>query len=440
MSLDAALTRFARLLRVAGVPVGTDRVLAATDALRAVGLTRRGDVHATLAAVMVSRREHAAVFDAAFARFWAAPRAAGLPGVEPDAYGQSAEPAPDDATWRVENAIAQLDGAAPAAPRDEDAAPTPDAHGSASPDASLRDADFQHLSAEQLAQIHRHVARLRIALEPVRTRRLAPTADVAGRIDLRATLRTALREGGDLLHLERRAPRWRAPPLVVICDLSGSMRRYASVLLHLAHALGRGAERFHAFVFTTRLVDITPRLAHRDADAALRAVETVVDDFAGGTRIGASLRTFNLHHARRVLGSGATLLLFTDGLERGDPALLAAEAVHLRRLCRHVLWLNPLLRHDGFEPVARGMQALLPATDALLPAHNLASLDALVTVLGAPARADPVSSPLPTRTRHGHDRRTIAAAASPARMGSPRRPRGAEAVHPGLRERRAHGR
>ncbi|HEY1089873.1 MAG TPA: VWA domain-containing protein, partial [Burkholderiaceae bacterium] len=210
-----------------------------------------------------------------------------------------------------------------------------------------------------------------------------------GRIDWRASLRAQGRS--EAAPLQRSRPRERVAPLVLLADISGSMSRYSRMLLHLAHGLANPAERrqaprVHSFVFGTRLTPVTRLLQQRDPDLAVSAVARRVEDWSGGTRISASLHRFNKDWARRVLSSDATVLLITDGLEQGaedDPRCerLAFEARRLRGSCRRLLWLNPLLRFDGFEPKAAGIRALLPEVSAHLPAHNLASLDQLVTLL-----------------------------------------------------------
>ncbi len=172
--------------------------------------------------------------------------------------------------------------------------------------------------------------------------------------------------------------------MVALCDVSGSMARYSRMLLRFLHALGAGRERVHAFTFGTRLTPVTRHLRHRDVDQALAAVGRAVSDWDGGTRLGACLREFNLRWARRLLGQGAVVVLFTDGLDREDGRGIAEEAARLRRSCRRLVWLNPLLRFNGFEPRAAGIRALLPEVDDFRPVHDLASLEALARALSAP--------------------------------------------------------
>jgi uncharacterized protein with von Willebrand factor type A (vWA) domain len=213
--------------------------------------------------------------------------------------------------------------------------------------------------------------------------------DARGRVaDWRGTMRAALRSGGEVQALVTRARRTRWPNLVALCDISGSMSGYSRVLLHFLHAAanrrGAGWAQVHAFTFGTRLTNITRHLANRDVDAALAAAGRDALDWEGGTRIGASLHAFNRDWSRRVLGQGAMVLLITDGLDRDDPERLAAEVERLRLSSRRLIWLNPLLRWDGFAPKARGVRAMLPHVDSFRACHSLASLDELVVALGKP--------------------------------------------------------
>ena len=232
------------------------------------------------------------------------------------------------------------------------------------------------------------MARLRAAFPPQATRRRAPVAR-PGQPDLRATLRDAGRCGGDFDILRFTAPRRAVPPLVVLADISGSMSRYSRMLLHFAHLLGlrpgRTLPRVETFVFGTRLTRITPWLRQRDPDVAVARVTAGVQDWSGGTRITESLRDFNPRWARRVLGSRATVLLVTDGLEHGPTEALTFEMDRLHKSCHRLLWLNPLLRFARFEPRAAGIRAMLPHVDGFLPAHNLDSLERLLKVLARQA-------------------------------------------------------
>jgi uncharacterized protein with von Willebrand factor type A (vWA) domain len=241
------------------------------------------------------------------------------------------------------------------------------------------------MTAEEFRTACRLVARVPLPVEPIRTRRWQPAR--AGAIDLRATL---MRMGRDPLlgGVSRRRRRERVPPLVILCDVSGSMERYARILLHYAHALARRQPRIAVFTFGTQLTDITRAIRHRDPDDAVSRAARAVPDWNGGTRIGPCLDVFNRHWARRVLGGNATLLLMTDGLDRADDPMLGRAAAQLSRLAHRLVWLNPLLRFAGFEPRAAGVRAILPHVDLHLPVHSLASLEDIGRALCA-ADADP---------------------------------------------------
>jgi uncharacterized protein with von Willebrand factor type A (vWA) domain len=222
----------------------------------------------------------------------------------------------------------------------------------------------------------------------LQSRRLQ-TASQGPRIDPRATIRAALRHGGEVMALHRRKPRIRWPNLVVICDISGSMSQYSRMVLHflhaVAHARGQGWAKVHGLTFGTRLTNITRHLANRDVDAALRMAGAEAQDWAGGTRIGTSLATFNRDWSRRVLGQGAVVLLITDGLDRDDTGVLSHEIERLHLSCRRLIWLNPLLRWEGFAPKASGIRTMLPHVDSFRAGHSVTSLAALAAVISDPA-------------------------------------------------------
>jgi uncharacterized protein with von Willebrand factor type A (vWA) domain len=254
----------------------------------------------------------------------------------------------------------------------------------------LRKADFDTMSTNEWAAAKRLLARFEPFFARRSTRRERPAAN-GHRVDLRAMLRSSARQGGEITGLTYRRRRTRPEPLVVIVDISGSMSRYSRMFLHFLHAITSGRDaanhRVHSFLFGTRLTHITRQLAARDPDVAVSAVVQSVDDWSGGTRITQALHEFNFRWARRVMYGNPTVLLVTDGLEHGDTEPLEREAERLSKSCRRLIWLNPLLRYEGFEPRAGGVRALLPHVDAFLPVHNLASLEDLATQLTAPARA-----------------------------------------------------
>ena len=386
--LAANIVHFARVLRRAGMAVGADRVLVAIAAVELVGVTRRDDVHAALAAVMLARHEQQTLFDAAFDAFWRDPKfaeqlmAALLPVASPgDALDASTAPAD-----RLAEALAS-----PPRQALTEAAETPPAR----PDLQLtfsarerfQQADFEAMSVAEFALAQTLAEQLPLPVRPVLRRRheRAPKRQPGSRIDLRATLQGMARAPHTLSPAFTRARR-ELPAIVVLLDISGSMQRYARLLLHYVHGLTRRHLKVHTLVFGTRLTNITHSLKNRDPDVALRAADAQVQDWKGGTRIASCLDEFNRDWARRLLGSNAAVLLMTDGLDRDEHGDLRAAAAQLQRMAHQVVWLNPLLRFDGFEPRAAGVRALLAHVDRFLPVHNLASLTDLGRALRAPAQ------------------------------------------------------
>jgi uncharacterized protein with von Willebrand factor type A (vWA) domain len=239
------------------------------------------------------------------------------------------------------------------------------------------------MTADELAQVKVLLARLKLPLPELRVRRSQP-ASRGHRIDLRATLRGMTGAAGAVAPLAYRAHVRRTPPLVVLCDISGSMDRYTRMLLHFLHAVTNDRHRVQTFVFGTRLTNITRHLKHRDVDVALARVSASVVDWAGGTRIGACMADFNRHWSRRVLGQNAVVLLISDGLDAEAGAGLEFEIERLAKSCARLVWLNPLLRYAGFEARPAGIRAMLPHVDDFLPVHNLTSLTALAAALAQP--------------------------------------------------------
>ncbi len=378
MKLADNVLHFARVLRVAGIPIGTDKVMDAVRALPVAGLERRADWHATLSTLFLTRHEQQALFDEAFERFWRDPaleermRALLLPRVQ----GRTPRA---DAGGRLAEALFPSPGA-PSRTLEEAPEITVDAALTFSGGERLRTIDFEKMTAEEWAQARLLVSRLRLPVPEVRTRRHHP-ADRGAVIDLPATMRRMARNGGELCSIARRVRGSRPPPLVVLCDISGSMHRYTRMFLHFMHALTRDRERVTTFVFGTRLSNVTRPLRDRDVDEALAKVGATVPDWAGGTRIAVCLREFNFRWARRLLAQNACVLLVTDGLDREEGRGLADEMARLHRSARRLMWLNPLLRYEGFEPQAAGIASMLPHVDAFLPMHNLASLGDLADEL-----------------------------------------------------------
>lgn len=381
--LVANLMHFARVLRRAGLPIGPGRVLAAVDAVRAVGIESREDFYWTLHAVFVNRRDQRTLFDQAFHVFWRNPKlldrmmAMMLPTIRVPADEQS----PETVSRRLAEAIADQHGRGDTDGNMPEPQIVADAALTYSDREILQKTDFEQMSSEEMRAAKEMMARIRLPLMRVPTRRFR--TDPAGRrVDMRATLRASLRAGGRDIALKRRQRRERHPPLVVLCDISGSMSRYSRMLLHFLHALTNDRDRVYTFLFGTRLTNITRHLRQRDVDVALDRVANAVEDWSGGTRIGASVRSFNRNWSRRVLGQGAVVLFISDGLDRDAGEGLAEEMERLHKSCRRIIWLNPLLRYEGFEPKSLGMKAILPHVDDFRTVHNLESLGQLADVLG----------------------------------------------------------
>ncbi|MBN8919791.1 MAG: VWA domain-containing protein [Rhizobiales bacterium] len=371
---------FARALRAAGIPVGPGAVLDALTAVRAAGVGTREDFYWTLHAVFVKRHEHSLLFDQAFRLFF---RRRGyveqlmamlMPRVKPPAQQEK----PQAAAQRIQDALfGGLDR------REEERRDTEiDARLTVSDREVLQHKDFAQMSAAEIAAARAAIGRMVLSLEAVKTRRLGPHRH--GHVmDMRRTLRASMKGGGAFIDLRYLGPKTKLPPIVALLDISGSMSQYTRVFLHFLHAVTDARKRVHTFLFGTRLTNVTRAIKARDPDEALAACSSSVMDWSGGTRIATSLHAFNKHWARRVLGGGAIVLLFTDGLERDPDESLAFEMDRLHRSCRRLIWLNPLLRFDGFEARAKGIRAMLPHIDEFRPIHNLESVAALCEALSS---------------------------------------------------------
>jgi uncharacterized protein with von Willebrand factor type A (vWA) domain len=379
------VVHFARVLRTAGVPVGTDRILLSLEALQVAGIGSREDLYATLFSCLIGRAEHRLLFDQAFHIFWKDPDLLGqmmrmlLPEVTQKLGGAPSMPE----NRRLGEALYRSDQPRTTPPLEQ--ALEIDAHLTWSDREHLRKADFDTMSTAEWAAAKRMLASLQPFFERLATRRYR-RARLGSRIDLRALLQASARRGGDFAELPRRARTTRPEPLVVIVDISGSMSRYSRMFLHFLHAAANADHRVYSFVFGTRLTHITRQLQARDPDLAVAAVVKAVEDWSGGTRIATCLKEFNVKWARRVLSGSPTVLLMTDGLEHGDLELLAAQTERLAKSCRRLVWLNPLLRYDAFEPKARGIRVMLPYVDTFLPVHNIESLEQLARTLVEPTR------------------------------------------------------
>ncbi|MEM1417936.1 MAG: VWA domain-containing protein [Myxococcota bacterium] len=377
--LAANVAHFGRLLRRAGMPVGPGAVLDAVRAVEAIDVRRKEEFYWALHSVFVRKRDEHELFDEAFKGFWKDPFAMNqalaillprskAPKRKPQARRRVLEAFKRPPTSEEENAK----------PRDElqvDMALT------ASKTEKLQTKDFEQMTAEELERAKQAIAKMKLAQLAIPTRRFR-ASDRGRRIDPRRTLREAMRHGGDDIPLAFRERTTRPPPLVVLCDISGSMGRYSRMLLHFMHALTNDRDRVHSFLFGTRFTNITRNLQHRDIDEALESCGHDVTDWAGGTRIATALKVFNQRWSRRVLGQGAVVLLITDGLDRDDVSELEKEMERLQKSCRRLVWLNPLLRYDEFEPLAGGVKAMLPYADEFRAVHDLRSLAQLAEALG----------------------------------------------------------
>ena len=379
------IVHFARVLRRAGLKTGPQQVLDAIAAVEAAGLNSRDDFYWTLHATLVKRHEDQLIFEQAFHVFWRDPQlldrmmALMLPEIRtPDSEDR------EKANRRISDALFANE---PNKQEPDEPELEIDASETISAAEVLRKKDFEQMTAAELAEARAAIARLRLPLDEARTRRTTPAT--RGRIvDMRATLRASLRAGG-IIPLKRREYCRRRPPLVVLCDISGSMSAYSRVFLHFLHALTNDRDRVHVFLFGTRLTNVTRELKHRDVDEALARVTAAVGDWDGGTRIGETLHRFNVDWGRRVLGQGAVVMLVTDGLDRDAGEGVEPEIARLHRQAKRLVWLNPLLRYDRFEPKSLGIRALLPHVDEFRPVHNIASLAALIEALSAPAATKP---------------------------------------------------
>ena len=379
--LGLNVLHFCRALRAAGMPIGTGRALGAVRAVRRCGIDDRETFYWALHAALVSRPDQREIFGQMFHVFWRNPHLLErmmqlvLPRFRTGG-DRDGERTPGR---RIVDAMSPGEGEPAHQPGDEvelDAALTWSAT------EVLRSMDFETMSAAEMAIARAAISRMHLVVAEKPTRRFRPGPH-GSRIDFRASFRAAHR-AGDTIVLRRREARTRPPPLVVLCDISGSMGRYSRMLLHFTHTLSRQRDRTHTFLFGTRLTNITRHLRYRDVDEALDRAGKAAEDWSGGTRIGLCLRSFNQDWSRRVLGQGAIVLLISDGLDRDAGQGLSEEIERLRRSCRRLIWLNPLLRYEQFAPRSRGIRAILPHVDEFRPVHSLDSLEDLARALDAP--------------------------------------------------------
>ncbi|WP_412563375.1 vWA domain-containing protein [Thalassobius sp. MITS945101] len=386
--LSHNIIHFARALRKAGLAIGPGRVIDAIRAVEAAGFSRKEDFYWTLHACFVTRPEQRAVFAQVFRLYWRDPRylehmmAMMLPavrGVQDERKARAAEKRAAEALLE-----GQQPDDLPELPEADEVRIEVDASQTTSVQEKLRTLDFEQMSTDEIAAAKRMIARLKLPVQPIRSRRVQ-AAMTGHALDWRRTIRASMRRGGELHELAMKQRRTRWPNLVVLCDISGSMSQYSRMVLHFLHAVanekGAGWAKVHGFTFGTRLTNITRHLRRRDVDQALALAGAEAQDWEGGTRIGDCLHLFNRDWSRRVLGQGAVVLLITDGLDRGDAASLSKEMERLHLSSRRLIWINPLLRWDGFAPKAQGIKAMLPHVDAFRAGHSIASLEALAAAI-----------------------------------------------------------
>ena len=363
---------FGRLLRSVGLEVHMGRMLDVVQALPLVDLGQRDEVYHTCRTLLVHRQEDLAIFDRAFAAFWSGLRSTAPPtSPDEDPASNAAPPAGVPAGMEMVGDAADADDAGGTLQTWSDAA-------------VLATKDFAEFSADEMAVAQSALDRLDWNPGERRTRRWV--SGRGPRIDLRLALARSVRTGGDVFKLPRRSRRLRPRPLVLLCDVSGSMDRYSRMLLHFAHALGRRHRRVETFLFSTSLTRITPQVRTRGLDAAVTRVARAVPDWSGGTRIGEALRQLHQRWRRRVLHGGPVVLLISDGWDRGDPEVLGEQVARLQRSCHRLIWLNPLIGTAGYAPLTRGLQAALPYVDDFLPARTLTNLADLALHLNALTR------------------------------------------------------
>ncbi len=378
------IIHFGRTLRRAGLPVGPGRVLDAIKAVECAGLERRDDFYWTLHSSFVNRHDQWILFDQAFHIFWKNPDILKkmMDMMLPTTFLDQVNSDADEISKRLSQALAPSE--APSSDENNEREEIEiNAELTTSSKELLQTKDFEDMSVEESEEAKRAIKKLRLPIRAVKTRRLRASNNTQ-RVDMRRTLRASQRTGGASIALKFKAPVKRHPPLVILCDISGSMSQYSRMLLHFIHALTNDRDRVHTFVFGTRLTNITRYMRYRDVDETLNALGEKVEDWSGGTRIGGTIAEFNKNWSRRVLGQGAVVLFISDGLDRDEAEGLTNEMDRLQKSCRQLIWLNPLLRYDGFEPKARGIKAILPHVDIFKTVHNLKSLQDLSDVLSSP--------------------------------------------------------
>jgi len=406
-TLSSNLLTLGRDLRDAGVNIGSGQIINLVEAVCSIDCRRRDDFYSAAKATLVTSPEQIPTFDHAFARFWRRLLAPELPADELlDRHEFDMPPAPSEDSAQAQAGKKQTADGKSAVKKERAVVAVEDSDDQNSDDQQDLDAlpedvivfsarevlkkkDFAQFTPDEIAEARRIIEGMTWKLGTRQTRR-KEKANRGDFIDYRRTLRHSMKHGGVPIELRRRRNKEKMRPLVLICDISGSMDRYSRLLLQFVHAMEQGLDSVEVFVFSTRLTRITRELRKKNVDDAIEQVVNSVHDWSGGTRIGESIKTFNYQWSRRVLRSGATVVLISDGWDRGDPQLLATEMARLQRSCRRLIWLNPLLGAPGYQPLTQGIRAALPFVDAFLPIHNLKSLEALAELLSDVEDTPPV--------------------------------------------------
>ena len=374
---------FARVLRSAGIPIGSGRILDAIKAIDKIGLADKSIFYWALHSVLVHKNEHREIFDQAFKIFWKNPRLlekmmqlalprlnTGTPGASDADINRRVQEAFNTDNISKENYVH---------PSTEDELKF-DAVMTYSESELLQGMDFEQMSSDEINKAKKVIAQMNLSIPQVKSRRFK-NSSLRRKIDLRQSLKGANKFCGEYIPLRYKSRKDKNPPIIAICDISGSMSRYSRMLLHFMHVLTTLRNDVHTFLFGTRLTNVTRFLRFKDVDEALAATSSAVEDWSGGTRIGDCLKDFNFNWSRRVLGPGAIVLFITDGLDRGGGIGLSKQIKLIQKSSKRLIWLNPLLRYEEFAPKPTGVKAILPYVDEFRPIHSLESMDQLVNAL-----------------------------------------------------------
>ena len=374
---------FARVLRSAGIPIGSGRILEAIEAINKIGLADKSIFYWALHSVFVHKNEHREIFDQTFKIFWKNPRLLEkmMQLALPKLNTGTPETSDADINRRVQEAFntdnISEDNYVDASTEDElefDAVMT------YSESELLQGMDFEQMSSDEINKAKKVIAQMNLSIPQVKSRRFK-SSSLRRKIDLRQSLKGANKFCGEYIPLRYKSRKYKNPPIIAICDVSGSMSRYSRMLLHFMHVLTTLRNDVHTFLFGTLLTNVTRFLRFKDVDEALAATSSAVEDWSGGTRIGDCLKEFNFNWSRRVLGPGAIVLFITDGLDRGGGIGLSKQMKLIQKSSKRLIWLNPLLRYEEFAPKPTGVKAILPHVDEFRPIHSLESMDQLVNAL-----------------------------------------------------------